>query len=104
MPAVPRYAVFGHPVAHSLSPRQNALFAAQTGLALAYLTLDATPAAFASAAREFFAGGASGANVTLPHKSAAFALTDVHTPVAQTMTSPKWCWTWVSSAQVSWAV
>lgn len=83
MPAVPRYAVFGHPIAHSLSPRLHALFAAQTGLALAYVTLDATPAAFASAAREFFAGGASGANVTLPHKSAAFALADVHTPTAQ---------------------
>lgn len=82
MPAVPRYAVFGHPIAHSLSPRLHALFAAQTGLALAYVTLDATPAGFASAAREFFAGGASGANVTLPHKSAAFALADVHTPVA----------------------
>ena len=83
MPAVPRYAVFGHPIAHSLSPRLHALFAAQTGLALAYVTLDATPAGFASAAREFFAGGASGANVTLPHKSAAFALADVHTPIAQ---------------------
>lgn len=83
MPAVPRYAVFGHPIAHSLSPRLHALFAAQTGLALAYVTLDATPAGFASAAREFFAGGASGANVTLPHKPAAFALADVHTPVAQ---------------------
>lgn len=83
MPAVPRYAVFGHPIAHSLSPRLHALFAAQTGLALAYVTLDATPAAFASAAREFFAGGASGANVTLPHKSAAFALADVYTPTAQ---------------------
>lgn len=83
MPAVPRYAVFGHPIAHSLSPRLHALFAAQTGLALAYVTLDATPAAFASAAREFFAGGASGANVTLPHKSAAFALADVHTSTAR---------------------
>ena len=82
MPAVPRYAVFGHPIAHSLSPRLHALFAAQTGLALAYVTLDATPAAFTSAAREFFAGGASGANVTLPHKPAACARADVHTPIA----------------------
>lgn len=82
MSAVPRYAVFGHPIAHSLSPRLHALFAAQTGRALAYVTLDATPAAFTSAMREFFAGGASGANVTLPHKSAACALADVHTPTA----------------------
>lgn len=84
MPAiVPRYAVFGHPIAHSLSPRLHALFAAQTGIALEYDAIDATPDAFADTVRTFFAQGGRGANVTLPHKAAAFALADVQTATAQ---------------------
>lgn len=78
MIAVSRYAVFGHPVAHSLSPRLHALFAAQTGIALEYVAIDAAPEAFAHTLRDFFAGGGHGANVTLPHKAAAFALADSH--------------------------
>lgn len=78
-----RYAVFGHPIAHSLSPRLHALFAVQTGVALQYLAIDAAPDDFATAVREFFDGGGRGANVTLPHKAAAFALADSSTAVAQ---------------------
>lgn len=81
--AVPRYAVFGHPIAHSLSPRLHALFAAQTGIALEYTAIDVAPEAFAGAVRDYFATGGRGANVTLPHKTAAFALADTHTPTAQ---------------------
>jgi len=83
MIAVSHYAVFGHPIAHSLSPRLHALFAAQTGLALDYIAIDATPEAFGDALRDFFAGGGRGANVTLPHKAAAFALADVHSTMAR---------------------
>jgi shikimate dehydrogenase len=83
MIAACRYAVFGHPIAHSLSPRLHALFAAQTGIALEYTAIDAARDAFEQAAREFFSGGGRGANVTLPHKAAAFALADVHTPTAR---------------------
>jgi shikimate dehydrogenase len=78
-----RYAVFGHPVAHSLSPRLHALFAGQTGIALDYRAIDAAPGAFERVVRGFFAHGGGGANVTLPHKTAAFALADVHAPTAQ---------------------
>ncbi len=81
--AVSRYAVFGHPIAHSLSPRLHALFAAQTGIALEYTAIDATPEMFADALRTFFAQGGRGANVTLPHKAAAFAFADVQTATAQ---------------------
>ena len=83
MSAVHRYAVFGHPIAHSLSPRLHALFAAQTGVALEYTAIDAAPDAFEQAVRDFFSSGGRGANVTLPHKAAAYALADVHTPTAQ---------------------
>lgn len=85
MPDTPRYAVIGHPVAHSLSPRLHALFGEQTGVALAYTAIDATPAALAGVVRDFFAAGGSGLNVTLPHKAAAYALADVHAPLAQNL-------------------
>ena len=68
------YAVFGHPVAHSLSPRIHAAFARQAGIALEYTAIDAAPAEFATALDAFAAGGGIGANVTLPLKEAAFAL------------------------------
>lgn len=83
MTAVPRYAVFGHPVAHSLSPRLHALFAEQAGVGLEYDAIDAAPEEFADAIREYFAHSGRGANITLPHKAAAFALADIHTQTAQ---------------------
>jgi shikimate dehydrogenase len=70
-----RYAVIGHPVSHSRSPFIHARFAEQTGQRLTYTTLDATPAHFEAAVREFFAGGGKGLNVTVPHKEAALRLT-----------------------------
>jgi shikimate dehydrogenase len=77
-----RYAVFGHPIAHSLSPRIHPLFAQQFGIALSYRAIDAAPADFRAAVGRFFAEGGAGANVTLPHKAAAFALADRHTEAA----------------------
>jgi shikimate dehydrogenase len=68
------HAVFGHPVAHSLSPRIHAAFGRQAGIALRYQAIDTEPAGFAAALADFAARGGSGANVTLPLKEAAFAL------------------------------
>jgi shikimate dehydrogenase len=78
-----RYAVFGHPIGHTQSPRIHQLFAAQFDIALGYEAIDAAPEAFADAVRRFFddAGG-HGANVTLPHKGAAFALADERSEAA----------------------
>jgi len=70
-----RYAVFGHPISHSLSPTIHRLFGDQCGVALDYVAIDAAPEAFADAVHRFLAH-AHGANVTLPHKAAAFALAD----------------------------
>ena len=78
-----RFAVFGHPIAHSLSPRLHALFAAQCGIDLEYLAIDAAPEDFKSAVRGFFEAGGRGANVTLPHKARAFGLADMHTARAE---------------------
>lgn len=74
------YAVVGHPVAHSLSPRIHAAFAAATGQALRYDAIDAER--FEPAADRFFAGGGNGLNVTLPFKGAAWGWVDEHDDAA----------------------
>lgn len=88
MNAVPehpdRYAVIGHPVAHSRSPFIHERFARQTGQVLTYDRIDASPAQFESVVSRFFAEGGKGLNVTLPHKQAAVALCAQLTPRAQT--------------------
>jgi shikimate dehydrogenase len=71
-----RYAVFGHPVRHSLSPRIHAAFAAQTGEALSYEAIEAPLTGFADALRAFVAAGGRGGNVTVPFKEEAFRLAD----------------------------
>lgn len=77
-----QFAVFGHPISHSLSPQIHQAFARQFGIELSYRTIDAAPDQFASAVRAFFAEGGQGANVTLPHKAAAFALADERSDAA----------------------
>lgn len=75
-----RYAVIGHPVDHSLSPRIHAAFAEQTGAAMAYGRIDPGRDGFAAAMRAFFAEGGSGLNVTVPFKAEAFAAIDRASP------------------------
>lgn len=83
MPRPTQFAVFGHPIAHSLSPRIHQAFAQQFGIALEYRTIDATPDAFAESVQRFFhEEEGRGANVTLPHKAAAFALANERTQAA----------------------
>lgn len=74
-----RYVVIGNPVAHSRSPEIHARFARQTGESITYERLLVEPGDFARAAREFFASGGRGANVTLPFKVDAFALAQERT-------------------------
>ena len=83
MPALERYAVIGHPVAHSLSPRIHALFARQTRQSLSYVALDVPPERLAAQVQEFFSGGGRGLNVTVPHKQAVMPLLDGLTQRAQ---------------------
>ncbi|MCK9990304.1 MAG: shikimate dehydrogenase [Rugosibacter sp.] len=78
-----RYAVFGHPVAHSLSPRIHAMFAAQTAQAMHYEAICAPLDGFAAAVKAFIAAGGQGANVTVPFKIEAFALAQQLTPRAK---------------------
>lgn len=69
-----RYAVFGHPVAHSLSPRIHAAFGRQLGIALEYTAIDAAPEQFDVALAAFAAEGGLGANITLPLKTRAASI------------------------------
>jgi shikimate dehydrogenase len=67
-----RYAVIGHPVAHSKSPWIHAEFARATGQTIEYQRIEAPLDGFARTVDEFRAGGGRGANVTLPFKDQAF--------------------------------
>lgn len=78
-----RYAVIGHPVAHSKSPDIHARFAAQTEQALAYERLLAPLDGFVETVRSFIRHGGKGANVTVPFKLEAFTLAMVLTARAQ---------------------
>lgn len=71
-----QYAVMGHPIAHSQSPRIHTLFAAQTGECLEYRALLVAPGEFATAAKAFRAAGGKGLNVTLPFKQDAWVFAD----------------------------
>src|SRR5690606_11903328 len=58
-------------------------FGKQTGIALEYTAIDALPEDFAAALQTFADNGGAGANITLPHKQAAFALAGSITDRAQ---------------------
>jgi len=108
--AVDRYAVLGHPVAHSRSPAIHALFAQQTGQVLHYGRLDCAPGQFAQQLQAFArgdlpdddlaaragtagstattnvqaaAGPVRGCNVTVPFKFEALALAPRRTARAE---------------------
>jgi shikimate dehydrogenase len=78
-----RYAVFGNPVGHSLSPRIHAMFAQQTGQAMRYTAVCPPLDGFAAAVATFAAQGGRGANVTVPFKEEAFRLAQALTPRAR---------------------
>lgn len=80
---MPRYAVFGHPIAHSRSPDIHQAFAAQRNHMLIYERIEAPLDGFNMAVRRFFDDDGVGANVTLPFKQQAFELCDQLTERAQ---------------------
>lgn len=68
--------VIGWPVAHSRSPLLHNFWLARYGIDGAYVPLPVAPGAFDVAVHGLRAAGFRGANVTIPHKEAAFAIAD----------------------------
>jgi shikimate dehydrogenase len=76
--------VIGWPVAHSRSPRLHGFWLERHGIDGVYLPLPVRPEDFDTAVRGLVASGFAGANVTIPHKEAAFAVCDEVDPFART--------------------
>lgn len=76
MSSIDLYAVFGHPIGHSLSPRIHTLFAAKTGQSLSYSRQDVEPDRFEAALASFLDEGGKGLNCTVPLKELAFEVAD----------------------------
>jgi shikimate dehydrogenase len=69
-----RLALFGSPVARSLSPRIHQAFAAQAGLAVEYQAIDCSVAQLEERLAQLAAHGGRGCNITVPLKSRACEL------------------------------
>ncbi|MCR5413933.1 MAG: shikimate dehydrogenase [Kiritimatiellae bacterium] len=71
-----KFAVLGHPVAHSLSPVMHAANFRSVGLDATYEKFDVAPEELADFVREMQRKGYSGLNITVPHKIAVLPLVD----------------------------
>ncbi len=69
--------ILGWPVKHSRSPRLHGFWLRRHGIDGAYVPLPVAPERFADAVKSLADLGFRGANVTIPHKEAAFAVCDV---------------------------
>jgi shikimate dehydrogenase len=68
--------IAGWPVTYSRSPRLHGFWLQRHGIDGAYIPLPIRPGGFANAMRGLLAAGFAGANVTIPHKLAAFDICD----------------------------
>lgn len=69
-----KLAVFGQPVAHSLSPRIHRAFGEQLGMDVDYRAIEAAADQLEARLDEFRANGGTGANLTVPLKEQALRL------------------------------
>jgi len=72
MKKIKKFAVVGHPIAHSKSPLIHGLFAKQFDLLLSYEKFDFPPNQFQCTLDELQEQGYNGLNITLPFKKNAF--------------------------------
>ena len=71
-----KFAVLGHPVAHSLSPTMHTANFASIGFDATYEKFDVEPEKLADFIKQKQAEGYSGLNITVPHKIAVIPLLD----------------------------
>lgn len=77
------YAVVGHPISHSKSPRIHSLFAEQTGEPVEYTAIQAPLDDFEGTVTTFFHRGGKGLNVTVPFKERAWRMARKRTQRAE---------------------
>jgi shikimate dehydrogenase len=88
----PRAGVAGWPVAHSRSPTIHRHWLKEFGLLGSYERFAVRPGEFRSFAIEIGRDELVGANVTAPHKEAAYRLCDRRTPVAEALGAVNTLW------------
>ncbi len=87
-----RACVIGHPVAHSRSPLIHKHWLNELHIDGDYLRHDVPPDQIAAFLRNFSASGFVGANVTVPHKEAAFRALNQADPVATHLKAANTLW------------
>jgi len=88
----PRAGVAGWPVDHSRSPTIHRHWLRELGLSGSYERFAVRPGEFRSFAIQIGQDELVGANVTAPHKEAAFSLCDRRTPVAEALGAVNTLW------------
>ena len=90
--SAPRAGVAGWPVDHSRSPTIHRYWLKELGLKGTYERFAVRPGEFREFAATIGKDGLLGANVTAPHKEAAFAACDRRTPVAEALGAVNTLW------------
>jgi len=78
-----RFAVFGNPISHSLSPMIHNEFAKELGIELSYEKILSSVDEFVLTAEKFIEDGGLGFNITLPFKVDAFNFSEERTSNAK---------------------
>lgn len=87
-----RACVIGYPIEHSRSPMIHGYWLKEAGIDGSYGRASVTPEDFPAFVGDLAAQGLVGANVTVPHKEAAFRLARVEDPVAQSLGAVNTLW------------
>jgi shikimate dehydrogenase len=87
-----RACVIGYPIEHSRSPLIHGYWLKEAGIDGSYGRVSVAPEDFAAFAGDLAAQGLVGANVTVPHKEAAFALAEVEDPAARRLGAVNTLW------------
>jgi shikimate dehydrogenase len=90
--SAPRAGVAGWPIEHSRSPTIHRYWLKELGLSGSYEKFAVRPGEFRRFADEIGKDGLVGANVTVPHKEAAFSACDRRTPVAEALGAVNTLW------------
>ena len=90
--SAPRAGVAGWPVDHSRSPTIHRYWLKELGIPGSYEKFAVRPGEFPQFASRIGEDGLLGANITAPHKEAAFSACDQRTPVAEALGAVNTLW------------